>query len=49
MIFQTIYDMLTGFKTRLNMKSEISKIKIQKEGQDERLDGLSEEYKNAVE
>ncbi|XP_070495375.1 putative leucine-rich repeat-containing protein DDB_G0290503 isoform X5 [Chironomus tepperi] len=47
MMFQFVYDMLTGFKTRLNMKSEISKIR--KEGQDSRLDGLSEEYKKAIE
>lgn len=46
---KTIYEMLTGFKTRLNMKSEISNNKIQKEGQDKRLDGLSEEYEKAVE
>ena len=47
MLFQTIYNMLSGFKTRSNMKSEISK--IQKEGHDSRLDGLSEEYKKAIE
>jgi len=47
MLFQTIYDMLAGFKTRSNMKSEISK--IPKEGQDSRLDDLSEEYKRVVE
>jgi hypothetical protein len=47
LLFQTIYDMLNGSKTRSNMKSEISK--IEKEGQDCRLDDLSEEYKKVVE
>jgi len=46
-MFKTIFGMFNCFTTRSNKKSEISK--IQKEGQDSRLDDLSEEYKKVVE
>ena len=54
MLYQAIYDMISGVKTRLNMKST-SEIfnNIQKEGQvvqeKNQLDALSEEYKEVVE